>query len=459
MAPFVEAEWGGEAYAIMKELKELIDPHNLLNPGVIINDNPEAHIQNLKEMPVVESEVDACIECGYCEHVCPSRDLTLTPRRRIVVRRVIANLKARGEEKSAKEILHDYQYDGLDTCAVDGLCAAECPVDINTGDLVKRLRRESHSNWQNKLALRVAQRFGITETAVKTALRMGVGINQVFGVTTMSRLTVAVQRILPATPKWMGSQTGPVRLPSAVGQPDAIYFATCITRCMGADAQGSPDVVSLMVETARKVGLNLQVPSSIHGRCCGQPFSSKGFQEAASYTKNETVQWLWEQSDHGRLPIVLDMSSCTHTLLDARPFLDPARQSLFDQLRILDSVDYLHDHVLPRATIQRKKEKIALHPVCSLTKMKNRHKLLAIAAACAEEVHTPLYANCCGMAGDRGMTHPALTAAATAMEAAELKRQSPQGFYASSKTCEMALSEATQANYQSIAMLIWETMQ
>jgi D-lactate dehydrogenase len=87
MAPFVETEWGGDAYAIMKRIKKIIDPDNLLNPGVIINDDANVHIRNLKELPTVEEEVDKCIECGYCEHVCPSRDITTTPRGRFVARR------------------------------------------------------------------------------------------------------------------------------------------------------------------------------------------------------------------------------------------------------------------------------------------------------------------------------------------------------------------------------------
>ena len=96
MAPFVETEWGGEAYAIMQQIKALADPHGLLNPGVILNADPEAHVSNLKNLPVVEAEVDKCIECGYCEPKCPSRDLTLTPRQRIVVRREMQRLKDSG---------------------------------------------------------------------------------------------------------------------------------------------------------------------------------------------------------------------------------------------------------------------------------------------------------------------------------------------------------------------------
>lgn len=368
-------------------------------------------------------------------------------------------MKAAGNQNDYAQLFKEYQYDGLDTCAVDGLCATECPVDINTGDLVKRLRRESHSDFQNRLALQVARRFGATETAVKLMLRMGLGMNQVFGKGFMTKVTTGLQSIIPSFPRWMPTQSGPVRLSLTERKPDALYFATCITRCMGAESNGEPSVVELLVETARRVGQNLVIPTSIHGRCCGQPFSSKGFQSAAAFTKNATVQWLWEETEGGKIPVVLDMSSCTHTLLDARPFLSPEQQQQFDQLNILDSVDYLHDIILPLAAIQRKKSVIALHPVCSLTKMKNKHKLIALAKACADEVRTPLYAGCCGMAGDRGMTHPALTQAAIAMEAKELAGQTLDGCYASSKTCEMALSESTQRNYQSVARLLWESIQ
>jgi len=112
MAPFVETEWGGDAYDIMKRVKALVDPDGLLNPGVIINPNPRAHLTDLKSLPVVEEEIDRCTECGFCELRCPSRDLTLTPRQRIAVRRAIAR-----EPAAAGALARAFEYDGVDTCA------------------------------------------------------------------------------------------------------------------------------------------------------------------------------------------------------------------------------------------------------------------------------------------------------------------------------------------------------
>ena len=456
MAPFVETEWGAEAYEIMKRIKGLADPHTILNPGVIINENKKAHITHLKEMPAVEEEVDKCIECGYCEQKCPSRDITLTPRRRIVVRRNLAALKAAGDIAAYKTLLQQYQYDGLDTCAVDGLCATECPVDINTGDLVKRLRGENHSKFANQTALRIAKNFKTTEQLVQLALRSGLFVNKVFGKTAMTKLTTAIKKVVPSFPKWMQTQAGPVKIPVTTKQGSFLYFTTCITRCMGGGSNNASNVIDSLLSVTAKAGIRLTIPGSIQGVCCGQPFSSKGFKEAAAFTKNKTIEWLYEQSGKGVMPVVTDMSSCTHTLKDCRVYLTPANQQKFDALTILYAVDFLHDFVLPVIKITKPKDKIALHPVCSLTKMKNTHKLIAVAKACAQEVQVPVYAGCCGMAGDRGMQVPALTKAAVAMETAELQNSRCSGFYSSSKTCEMALSESSGFLYESVANLLNE---
>ncbi len=212
MAPFVETEWGADAYAIMQRIKTAADPQALLNPGVIINADKEVHIKNLKDLPSVEEEVDKCIECGYCEPVCPSRNITLTPRRRIVVRRELAKLKNNKEDKAYNSLLKDYQYDGLETCALDGLCATACPVDINTGDLVKRLRRENHTGFANRTALWVAKKFGWTERFVRFLLMTGTGLNRITGKKSMTRITKLLRKIIPSTPLWTSQLAAPPSL-------------------------------------------------------------------------------------------------------------------------------------------------------------------------------------------------------------------------------------------------------
>ncbi|MGV3510362.1 MAG: FAD-binding and (Fe-S)-binding domain-containing protein [Sphingobacteriaceae bacterium] len=462
MAPFVETEWGSEIYHFMKSLKEVIDPENLLNPGVIINADKNAHIKNLKDLPLVEEEVDKCMECGFCEYKCPSRNLTMTPRRRIVVRRAILKLKRQGNKKLYKELLHQYQYDGLDTCAVDGLCATACPVDINTGMLVKRLRRENHSDIANAFALFIAKNFKTVAKTVKTGVAMGGGLNKVFGDHALTKFTKGVKQIIPAFPLWSEQiKLSPsfekiIKKYQAPVTEGVVYFPTCISRVMGGSVENRKSTVETFINVSEKAGVKFLIPHDIAGTCCGQIFSSKGFGKAFEYTANETIEKLWKWTDEGRLAVVLDITSCTHTLQTCRPVLSEENKRKYDALKIIDSIDYILDYLLPNVTILRKKDKVALHPVCSLQKMGLEAKFKVIAMQLAKEVKIPLHSGCCGMAGDRGFLFPELTASATLPAALEVKQHEYDGYYSTSKTCEIAMSEAVGKNYESIIYLLEE---
>ena len=465
MAPFIETEWGPEAYAIMKTIKQAADPAGLLNPGVLINPDAAAHLKNLKALPTVEEEVDRCIECGFCEHKCPSRDLTMTPRRRIVVRRALKTLQAAGDHKQYNLLLDEYQYDGLDTCAVDGLCATACPVDINTGDLVKRLRRENHAPAANKIALWIAKHFKSVAWMARVALKIGFAVNKIFGKKTMTRLTRGLRRFLPAAPLWTEQIAYPPGLSSIQarqGRPKPavetaiVYFPACISRTLGAYTGKQKNGMETFLSICRKAGIEAIVPEQVGGLCCSQIFSSKGFSDAQGYMANRAVEQCWEASENGRLPVVIDVSSCAYTLHHIRPVLSEKNKEKFDRLKFLDSVDFLHDLVLPRVTVQRKKKDIVLHPVCSLEKMKTTQKLLDLARHFAHRVTVPVNAGCCGMAGDRGFLFPELTASATRPEASEVRQKTYEGYYSTTKTCEMALSEAVRENYESILYLVDE---
>ncbi|MEO8582980.1 MAG: FAD-linked oxidase C-terminal domain-containing protein, partial [Flavitalea sp.] len=463
MAPFVETEWGTDAYRIMKRIKAAADPMNLLNPGVIINDDAKAHIHDLKDLPAVEEEVDKCIECGYCEHKCPSRDLTMTPRRRIIARRELVRMQNNGQRTDYKTLLQQYQYDGLDTCAVDGLCAGACPVDINTGDLVKRLRRENHSQFSNSLANFAANHFLLVQILVRLALRAGTGINSIMGKNSMLVMTKRFKKIIPSFPLWSNQIAAPPELSilkkSAESEINTnaesiVYFASCISRVLGSSVIGKKSILETFLSVSAKAGINVIVPKHFAGSCCGQIFSSKGFNTAYQFTANKIINELWDTSSHGKYPVVMDVSSCTYTLHHLRPSLSSECQKKYDQIRIIDSINYLHDHVIPHLNNIRKKDRIALHPVCSLQKLGTEDTFLRVARFFADEVVVPLNSGCCGMAGDRGFLFPELTRAATSPEAKEVLSQTFRGYYSSTKTCEMAMSEAVNQNYESILYLV-----
>ncbi len=461
IAPFLETEWGPEATAIMRRLKSLVDPEGLLNPGVIINSDTKAHLADLKPLPVVEDEVDKCIECGYCESKCPSLDLTLSPRQRIVVRREMVRLKESGGDRRMMAALEaDFPYMALDTCAVDGLCATACPVSIDTGQLTKRFRRLRHPAWAQSLARWHASNFALIEPMARFGLRTGHLVQSVFGTGAMTGITRGMRAILRRPfPQWSREMPRAVRGRRPATEKagaQAVYFPSCISRVMG-HLPGEPDALSLMeafITVAQRAGVPIWIPANIEGTCCGVPFSSKGYEEGHVVAVNRAISRFWEWSDQGRLPIVIDTSPCTYGLTTSRPYLTPENQRRFDQLRILDSTAFVHDRLLPRLTVKRKVESVALHPVCSVVKMNLSPKLEGIARTCSEQVTVPLFAGCCGFAGDRGFLFPELTASATQREAVEVTAGRHDGCFSSSRTCEIGMTRATGQIYRSYIYLL-----
>ncbi|MGC9159372.1 MAG: FAD-binding and (Fe-S)-binding domain-containing protein [Terracidiphilus sp.] len=464
MAPFVETEWGREGYRIMCQLKALTDPDNLLNPGVIINPDPAAHMANLKRMPVVEPEIDKCIECGYCEPKCPSRDLTLTPRQRIVVRREMQRLKDAGDRPGYDALNRDFPYMALDTCAVDGLCATACPVSIDTGKLTKRFRQLRHTAPANRIALAIAHNMKLTEAVARFALGAGHAVQGIFGLAFMRGITEMLDRAThslmdEAFWKWSAEMPRPRRgaLPERpVQDAEAVYFPACISRIMGA-LPGEPEETSVMqalLNVADRAGVRLYVPGDIEGNCCGVPFSSKGFEAAHHATVEHTIDNFYRWSNGGQLPVIVDTSPCTYGLRTAREHLSPDCQAKFDKLRILDSVEFAHDRLLPTLPIRRKVHSVALHPVCSATKMAITSKLTRLASACSENVLVPRDAGCCAFAGDRGFLFPELTASASRIEAAQATENEHDGYYSSSRTCEIGMTRSTGKVYRSYLHLL-----
>lgn len=468
MAPFVETEWGGTAYEIIRRIKKAVDPHGYLNPGVIVNEHADAHLRDLKELPRVEEEVDRCMECGFCEQACPSRELTTSPRRRIVARRVLKQLQDRGETQQYELLLKEYQYEGIDTCAVDGLCATTCPVDINTGDLIKRLRCEQHSRTANWLAEVLARNFRWVVALMRIALYTGTLLNHWLGRHTMTRLTTGLRKHVPAVPLWTEQLVRPPRLgslkasktsaaPQASGNA-VVYFPACITRALGTYSGKSKNLMETFRSICEKTGFEVVIPEAVNSLCCGQLFSSKGYNRASQHIANAVIQNLWKASREGAVPVVIDVSSCAYTLQQLRPLVSPENKVKWDRIRFMDSVVFLHDLVMPRVQFSRRKKAIVLHPVCSLRKMQAVEALVNVARRCADTVVVPESAGCCGMAGDRGFRVPELTESAIRDEAASLTGQTFDGYYASTKTCEMALSASVRKEYESILYLVDESL-
>jgi D-lactate dehydrogenase len=463
MAPFVETEWGGAALAIMQRLKALADPDGLLNPGVILNPDPRAHLTDLKSLPSVEDAVDTCVECGFCERVCPSRDVTLTPRQRILVRRDMVRREQAGESRAVLDALwQDYAYAGLDTCAVDGMCATACPVGINTGSLVKQFRHGRHSAGAESLGQAVATRFGLAESLVKTGLRLGHLVQRALGAGAMPALTRLARRLGGSElPLWTPEMPRPAAALPRTSRADiaAVYLPACVSRVFG-HVPGETSALSLpaaLVAVAARAGTPMWIPDDVHGTCCGTPFSSKGLVSGHRQAANDAIERCWHWSQEGRLPVVVDANSCTLGLRECGPVLTAANRERLSAMRIVDSVTFARMTLLPRLEVTHRAGKVAVHPTCSLAHLGQADDLSAVVAACAAEVVHPPHAGCCGFAGDRGFLVPELTASATRGEADEVRAAGCDDHVSANRMCEVALTSATGRPYRSVIHLLEES--
>src|SRR6476619_6353532 len=449
MAPYVEREWGAKATELMWRVKSLADPDDVLSPGVLLNRDPGVHLRNLKTTPEIEEVATTCVECGFCEPVCPSRNLTTTPRQRIVLRREIARQPEGSPLRRALE--EEYAYDGLDTCAADGSCRLACPLGIDTGKLIKELREEEHSPRAEALALRGARHWGAVERASRAALKVG---------------GPAARR----TKRGAGlPKAALAKLPSTTHErASAVYVPSCTNRIFGPTPADGPEseqigrfearrrgLAEAMVEVSARAGLPVWIPDEVAGSCCGLRWSSKGFGDAHRHKANELVERLWRWSGEGELPVVIDAASCTHAVAEPGDgVLSEENAERLATLQILDSVAWAHDRLLPQLQVAQKVGAATVHPTCATRQMGLAPRLRALATALAEDVYVAPSATCCGFAGDRGISHPELTAAATAPQAAELAGRRFDAHISSNRTCEIGLTRASGEPYESFVFLL-----
>ncbi|MFE5938563.1 FAD-binding and (Fe-S)-binding domain-containing protein [Streptomyces sp. NPDC056470] len=455
IAPFLELEWGATATELMWRTKEVIDPDGVLAPRIVLDRDPQAHLRGLKTIPRVESIADPCIECGFCEPTCPSQDLTTTPRQRIVLRREMM----RQSDGSAVEasLLDAYGYDAVDTCAGDSTCKLACPVGIDTGALMKEFRHQRHSPREERIAALAARNF----RAVEASARLAVAAADRIGDRVVSAVTGAARKAVrpDLVPEWMPQIPGAAarRLPRT-HRPAAVavYYPACVNRIFGApDGVRGPSLPDAMVALSGRAGRPVWIPDDVAGTCCATIWHSKGYKRGNEVMANRIVEAAWGWTAGGRLPLVVDASSCTLGIAhEVVPYLTDDNRELHAELTVVDSLVWAADELLPRLDVRRTVGSAVVHPTCSMRHLGDEEHLTALAGACAEEVVVPADAGCCAFAGDRGMLHPELTDSATAREAAEVTARPFDVHLSANRMCEIGMERATGRSYQSVLLAL-----
>ena len=433
MAPFVEQEWGTKAYQLMHAIKELLDPAGLLNPGVVLNDDKQVHVKALKALPITHPVIDQCMECGYCESVCPTTLLSLTPRQRIAMARQRERLASLADTpEHQKQRAHNARlFDRLavDSCATTSMCRSKCPVGIDTGDYILQQKQLTPS-----LMARVM---------TYTAPLHGVGL-------WLTRLVIKtrhwlVQRGLSLQSKWPDA---PKSATTETCQSDhkAVFFSTCVGKTFSSNQSedDARELKDVLISLMNKANITMIDGSSLNP-CCGLPYKSQGLFDIAETKGASLVAHLQKLSENGRYPVVFDASPCVEQILPLLP----------KHIRTYDACGFVDHFVKPQLTITPKSETIALHVPCSSQKMGLSDTMISLAQACVDEVIVPNDIECCGFAGSKGFSQPEINAHALRKLKPQLPRRVTRGF-SNSASCEIGLSRNSGIPYQSLLYLLDE---
>jgi len=468
MAPFVELEWGTEAYKLMQKIKLAFDPNNILNPDVLISNNKNIHLENLKTLPPADNIIDKCIECGFCESVCPSNGYTLTPRQRISVWRRIVELENKLSQdlenhtvkKELDALQQDYQSLGIDTCAATGLCGLKCPVGINTGEFIKSLRAKKLSN--NQLGLKIskftAKHLDKTISVAKMGLSAVNSLDSVMQKPVVEKSfqilnSISKNHIPLYYPAWPKGETSMIETKQAftTQKQKVIYIPSCGGRTFAQDTKAldKRPLFEVITSILEKANFEVLIPPKINNLCCGMPWQSKGDNLSANHKSQALISTIESLNQDNTIPVIMDASPCALTLNDS----DKAR------FKVYETAEFINKNVLTSLAITPQTQPITLHVTCSSKRQNIEHHLINIAKTCASEVLIPSDINCCGFAGDKGFFEPKLNENALKTLIPQIKNFNKESGcitegFSNSKTCEIGLTKASDIPYQSIVYLL-----
>ena len=468
MAPFVRREWGDDAYELMCEVKKLFDPENIMNPGVIFNEDEHSYIEHIKPLPEVHEMIDRCIECGFCEVNCVACGFALSSRQRIIVQRELARLAEQaksGDEatrREAKKLLKslekDFRHIGRDLCAGDGLCSTSCPLKINVGDYIHLVRENDMSAAGKQLGYWAGKNLAAIGTALTGMLEIANVAHSVLGDKTTRLLGKAMHYGSGGLiPLWTPSLPRPVRkkekqtaleygaVNGLKGLRDkrVVYFPSCLNQRLGS---GNKPLINDMTELLNKAGFEVIFPEKMETLCCGTIWESKGMPDEAQRKAAELELALLKASENGKYPVLCDQSPCLHRM-----------RHTMQHLYLYEPAEFIDKYVLSEVEITPLDTCVAVHVTCSTRQMGLAETIVRVAKTCAKNVLVPEEIGCCAFAGDKGFTEPELNEWALRKLKPQVEKAGATMGVSNSRTCEIGLSTHSGIDYCSIASLVNRT--
>lgn len=446
VAPFVEMEWGKKAYEINRRIKAIFDPERILNPDVMITDDPDVYKKNLKAQCVIDDAFTICMECGFCEKHCPSRNLTLTPRQRIALLRETKRLENEGNFTLASELRKGYEYFGVDTCAACSMCKGLCPLSIDTAQIALSMRRIDPP--APELAKKIYDNFSTTLQMCRAGVSLEGIAGSIITQKAISKITEGLHGVTGVTP--YVPKTTPkanrYKLKNRIKPTNfekVVYFSTCANRAFKPN-QGYDDDRSLqqVVESlCNKAHIDIIYPKHIENLCCGLSFEN--YDDVHERAVKDLHDALMKASQNGKYPIVIDHSACFNHAFKHMP-----------DLEINDISEFLCKYVVPHLDIEKCDERVIVHKQCKIKSLNKSQYIEDLARLCTDHVFNIKSFACDGFAGQKGFFTPELNKCATKDLAAEIAEYGATLGVSSSSTCEIGLGESGGIPFVGVAFLL-----
>lgn len=407
-----EKLFGEGLYSVMKELKEIFDPQEVLNPGkVVCGPDSSLNLRTRKSAGDINTSLDwsregglaaaaaMCNGQGICRKtaegiMCPSYRATLdegdtTRARANLLRELLLG------HMDADMIYEKGFYDVFDLCVGCKACRTECPSGVDVG----KMKTEFLALYKNKTGFTARDSLFARVHEISSARSalprfLNRALESSFSRGLLSLAGISRRRSLPPMAKdtFSGWFRGRNREPRNGKQ--VVYFHDTWSEFF------YPEIGKAVIGTLESLGFEVLVERQ--RKCCGRPMLSTGMVEKARENAAHNVDVL---SGYARrnIPVVFSEPSCLSAFRDEYADLLPGNESLDALLPNIHSVcEFVRaqgDNFLDPG--KQRRGGILVHGHCHERSVGDFAKTLSLLNDLGYDARSS-DAGCCGMAGSFG---------------------------------------------------------
>ena len=395
--------FGDELYGAMQKTKALFDPHNRLNPGVMVDPLPITVDLRDPSLPTpaplatrlafdggMHAAADRCQRIGACRKtgdgvMCPSYMAT-REEEHATRGRANALVKALSQPDPRAALGDERLHEILDLCLECKACKSECPLSVDMASL----KSEFLSHYQDVHGVPLRSRlFG----SIRRLNRLGAATAPLsnLGGRFAPLVGIARERPLPRFTRKTLIRTHRQK----PGTREVVFLADSFTTFT------EPAVGRAAIELLEAAGYSVRLES---GGCCGRASISKGLLDQAKTMAADMTARLHEFAERG-VPIVGCEPSCLLTLREEHLALQPGDERAETVAGAARLVEELLVEAIDAGDLRLRGmpgTRIILHGHCHQKALTGTTATMALLQRIPGAEVVELDAGCCGMAGSFG---------------------------------------------------------